>query len=138
MLEILLVEDNPGDALLVKAALASHNILHNLRLVRDAHEAIAYASNMGASVESPYPDVILLDLNLPKADGATLLAEFRKRSRCLNTPVIVVTSSDAPKDRERMAALGVARYFKKPFDFQEFLKLGAVVSEVVEASSNTT
>lgn len=138
MLEILLVEDNPGDALLVKTALASHHIDHNLHLVRDGEEVIDYASNMGASIQSPYPDLILLDLNLPKADGATLLLEFRKHAECVNTPVIVVTSSDTPKDRARMTALGIAHYFKKPFHFQEFLKLGAIVLEVLESRASAT
>lgn len=136
MLQILLVEDNLGDVLLVKDALVSHNLTYNLHLVRDGKEAMDYAESMGSDVASPCPDVILLDLNLPKADGADLLAEFRKHPRCANTPVIVVTSSDTPRDRARMAALGVTRYFKKPFDFEEFLHLGAIVREVVEARSS--
>ena len=87
----------------------------------------------GEYSDAPTPDLILLDLNLPKVDGPQVLSEFRKHPECANTPVIVVTSSDARTDRDRMAALGVTRYFRKPSDLDAFLKLGSVVKEIVEA-----
>jgi CheY-like chemotaxis protein len=83
----------------------------------------------------PCPDVILLDLNLPKADGATVLAEFRKREECAHTPVIIVTSSDAQADRARVAKLGVTRYFRKPTDLNAYLQLGAIVREAAEKAA---
>jgi CheY-like chemotaxis protein len=131
MLQILLAEDNPGDVLLVRQALEAHHIPHELHVVRDGGEALDYLTHMGKSNEPPCPDLVLLDVNLPKADGTEILTEFRKHPDCKHTPVIVVTSSDTQKDRARMSELGVLYYFKKPSDLDAFLKLGALVREVV-------
>ncbi|HEY3840468.1 MAG TPA: response regulator, partial [Bryobacteraceae bacterium] len=87
---------------------------------------------MGQLQDAPYPDVVLLDLNLPKVDGTAVLEEFRKHTHCARTPVIVISSSEASQDRERMEALGVARYFRKPLDLDAFLELGLVVREVLQ------
>ena len=131
MLNILLAEDNPGDILLVKQALEEHRIGHELQVVEDGAAALNFIVRMGSPGNPPCPDVLLLDMNLTKVDGPRVLAEFRKHPQCLHTPVIVISSSDAQKDRERMAALGVARYFRKPSDLDAFMQLGAVVLEVV-------
>ena len=134
-LRILLAEDNFGDVLLVQDALKSHKIPHELHVVRDGDEALAFIETMGEPDGTPCPDVMLLDLNLPKVDGPEVLGKFRKHPECAQTPVIVITSSDAHRDRERMAQFGIARYFRKPSDLNEFLKLGAVVLDVVEGKS---
>jgi two-component system, chemotaxis family, response regulator Rcp1 len=128
---ILLAEDNPGDVYLVQKALQQHHILHRLYVVHDGAEAMAWVALIGEPGGTPRPDLLLLDLNLPKFDGRQILSEFRKHPGCAQSPVIAVTSSDAPKDRARMAELGVARYFRKPLEFDAFLQLGAVVREVV-------
>ena len=107
---------------------------NDLRVVRDGEEALAFIRSMGEPGPIPCPDIVLLDVNLPKVEGAEILSEFRKHPQCAETPVIVITSSDAYRDRDRMAQLGIAHYFKKPSDLDEFLKLGAVVREVVKAS----
>ena len=86
---------------------------------------------MGEPDGDPCPDIVLLDLNLPKVDGPEVLTEFRKHPECARTPVIVISSSDAHKDRERMAGLGISRYFRKPSDLDGFLRLGALVREVM-------
>lgn len=131
MLHILLIEDNPGDVLLVQQALETHNVTHDLHLVRDGAQALNFLEHMGHKDDVPCPDVILLDLNLPKVDGAQVLAEFRKRPECASTPVIIITSSGAQRDRARVSALGISSYFKKPLDLDEFLQLGAIVRQVV-------
>lgn len=131
-LSIFLAEDNPGDVELVREALHAYEIQHQLSLAKDGTEAKRYIEDMGKDPNDPCPDLILLDLNLPKANGFELFILFRKHPLCTETPVIVVTSSDAPKDRKRAAELGAARYFKKPSDFEDFLKLGAVLLEVAE------
>jgi CheY-like chemotaxis protein len=131
LLNILLVEDNRGDVLLVRQALHEHQIRHELYVVQDGAEAIQFIARMGEPGEAPCPDLMLLDLNLPKAEGQQVLAAFRKHPACAHTPVIVVSSSDAPRDRARIGELGVARYFRKPSELEEFMKLGAVVKEVV-------
>jgi CheY-like chemotaxis protein len=131
LVHILLAEDNLGDVLLVQLALREHHIVHELHVVRDGGEALAFVARMGQPEGTPCPDLLLLDLNMPKADGAEVLEEFRKHPACAHTPVIAVTSSDTPKDRTLMAALGVDRYFRKPSDLEAFLKLGGVVREVI-------
>lgn len=133
-LRILLAEDNRADVLLVRESLETYGVAHELHLVRDGGEALDYVAHMGTASGQPCPDLVLLDLNLPKADGTTVLGALRQRPECAQTPVIVISSSDAPKDRERIEALGIARYFRKPSDLDEFLKLGLVVSEVAKES----
>ena len=85
---------------------------------------------MGGEAGALCPDVLLLDLNLPKASGHQVLEKLRAQSKCIDTPVIVVTSSDAPQDREKAARLGAAYYFRKPTDFEEFMMLGAVIKDL--------
>jgi CheY-like chemotaxis protein len=131
VVHILLAEDNPGDVLLVQRALAEHHVEHELHVVRDGGQALAYVARMGQPDGMPCPDVVLMDLNLPKADGSEILSEFRKHPQCAHTPVIAVTSSDMPHDRTQMAELGVDRYFRKPSDLDAFLELGAIVRAVL-------
>jgi CheY-like chemotaxis protein len=135
MLQILLAEDNRGDVLLVQQALAEHHLPHKLHVVRDGEEALRFVACMGQPGQMPCPDILLLDLNLPKIDGPRVLREFRKHPDCAHTPVVVVTSSDTPDDRARVDALGISRYFKKPSDLDAFLQLGAVVRQVVEETA---
>ncbi len=135
MLHILLAEDNPGDILLVQQALIEHNVAHQLHVAQDGAEALAFIARIGLPGGSPCPDLVLLDLNLPKVDGPTVLRALRKDNHCAQIPVIVVTSSDAQRDRALVAELGASRYFRKPLDFEAFLRLGAVVREVVEGAA---
>jgi len=79
---------------------------------------------------------MLLDLNLPTADGTEVLRELRSHPHCASTPVIIVTSSDAPKDRARVAELGISHYFTKPSDWDAFMRLGEVVMRVAESSAS--
>jgi CheY-like chemotaxis protein len=134
-LHVLVAEDNDGDVLLFEEALAHHEIDHELHVVSDGEAALEYVARMGRPEAPPCPGLMLLDLNLPKVDGSTILAEFRKHPECAHTPVIVVTSSDAERDRTKVAQFGVARYFRKPSDFDAFMQLGAVIREVVESSA---
>jgi CheY-like chemotaxis protein len=136
MTHILLAEDNIGDVMLVREALTASHVESTLHVVKDGQEALDFVARMGVEAESvPCPDLMLLDMNLPKADGVTVLAAFRGHKNCAATPVIIVSSSNNPKDRSRVAALGVAYYFRKPPDFDEFMKLGEVVREVLEGTT---
>ena len=134
-LNVLLVEDNRADILLVREALSEHGLNHELHVVKDGAEAIQFLVKMGRPDGPPCPDVILLDMNLPKADGSQVLTAFRKRPECAHTPVIVVSSSDAPKDKDIMKDLGVNHYFRKSSEFDEYMKLGAVVKQVLKSPS---
>lgn len=133
---VFLAEDSRGDILLVEEALEKFRVSYDLYIARDGGEALDYVARMGQADGVPCPDIIMLDLNLPKADGIAVLTAFRKHPECANTPVIVISSSDAPKDRERVRALGAARYFRKPSDLDQFLELGAVVRDVLAASAS--
>jgi CheY-like chemotaxis protein len=124
-----------ADVILFQEALQHHHIEHQLHVVPDGQSALNFVARMGTTPEAPCPDVMLLDLNLPKVDGPTILEEFRKHPECAHTPVIVVTSSDAETDRAKVAAFKVARYFRKPSDFDAFMELGAIVKEVVEGQT---
>jgi CheY-like chemotaxis protein len=133
---ILLAEDNLGDVLLVQEALAAHSILHELFVVRDGGDALQFVGQMGKAGHAPCPDLLLLDLNLPKVDGPTILAEFRKNPACIQTPVVVISSSDASNDRDRISALGVAHYIRKPSDLEAYLELGSVVKGLLEGENH--
>lgn len=132
MRQILLAEDNPGDVFLVQQALEEHEIEHELQVAKDGAEALDLLARMGKPGQPPCPDLLLLDLNLPKVDGPQVLTEFRKHPQCAQTPVIIVSSSDALRDLARLTALGVSNYFRKPTDLVAFLQLGAVVRAVIE------
>jgi two-component system, chemotaxis family, response regulator Rcp1 len=135
-LRILLAEDNEADVVLVRYALQAHNILHQLHVIADGAKAIDFIVKIGRPGSAPSPDLMLLDLNLPTADGTEVLREFRKHPQCSSTPVIIVTSSDAPKDRARVAELGISHYFTKPSDWDAFMRLGEVVMRVAENSAS--
>lgn len=132
-LNILIAEDNSGDVLLVRESLERHQIEHELYVVQDVQDAVEFLVRMGELHEVPCPDLMLIDLNLPKGDGSTVLNELRKHPECATVPVIVLTSSDSRKDRERMARMGINHYFRKPTEYEEFMELGVIVKEVVQA-----
>lgn len=134
MRHILLAEDNIADVMLVREALTAHHVESTLHVVKDGQEALDFVATMGETGSAPCPDLMLLDLNLPMADGATVLTAFREHKACAATPVIIVSSSNSPKDRTRMAVLGVTDYFRKPSDFDEFMKLGEMVRRVLDSA----
>lgn len=133
MIQILLAEDNRGDVLLVREALDTHGIGYQLHVASDGVQAAGYIENIGLPAGPPCPDLLLLDLNLPKKDGHELLKLFRSHPICAPKPVIVITSSDAPSDRRRAAELG-ANYFRKALDLDEFMKLGTLVCRIMRHS----
>jgi CheY-like chemotaxis protein len=132
LVRIFLAEDNRGDILLIRQALAQHQIEYELFVARDGEAALDFLTRMGNPGEEPCPDVMLLDLNLPKVDGAQVLRVFRQHPQCERTPVIVISSSDAPKELAQVTAIGISRYFRKPLDLDGFMQLGALVRQLVE------
>ncbi len=131
-INVLLVEDNVADVYLVREALEANEVVYHLNHFSDGEEAIHYMTRMGKSADEPCPDVLLLDLNVPKAEGAVVLQEFRRHPECIETPVIVISSSDSPRDRSNVQVLGVTYYLKKPSSFDAFLQLGVLVKNAVE------
>lgn len=128
-LVILLAEDNPGDVFLVREALREHRLDFELFVAENGEKITALLERLGKTV--PQPDVLLLDLNLPGVEGREMFVQVRAHPLCTNVPIVVVTSSDSPKDRAWTSKFDVSHYFRKPSEFDEFLKLGAVVRDVV-------
>ena len=129
---VLLVEDNRGDIFLVRSALAEHQVDCSLHVVNDGEQAIQYLMD-AADDASPVrrPDLILLDLNLPKRSGTEVLERLRTMNGLDQTPVIVMSSSTAPKDRTEITRLNALKYFTKPTDLQAFMSIGQLVKEVL-------
>lgn len=122
-IEILLVEDNPGDARLTREALALSTIRHQLHHARDGEEAIAFLRREGAFAAAPQPDLILLDLNLPRRDGREVLQDVKRDSRLKHIPVVVLTSSQAEEDIMRSYQLHANCFITKPVDLDELNKV---------------
>ncbi|MBD2430584.1 MULTISPECIES: response regulator [Fischerella] len=122
-IEILLIEDNPGDVELTKIALEDSKISVNLNIVEDGVEAIAFLRREGKYANVPYPDIVLLDLNLPKKDGREVLAEIKADEKLKRIPVVVLTTSQAEEDVLKVYNLSANCYITKPVDFDQFVKI---------------
>jgi len=121
--EFLLAEDNPGDVRLTQEALRESKIRNNLNVVTDGMEAMAFLRRQGKYVNAPTPDVVLLDLNLPKKDGREVLAEIKSDPVLKRIPVVIITSSEAEKDILRTYDLHANCYVGKPVDLDQFIKV---------------
>ncbi|WP_200957457.1 response regulator [Paenibacillus sp. Root444D2] len=119
--EILLVEDNPGDIRLIVEVLKEGKINNNLSVVEDGEEALAYLRREGSYQEAIMPDIILLDLNLPKINGTEVLAEIKKDPQLKYIPVIILTTSEAEQDILRAYDLHANCYITKPVNLEQFL-----------------
>ncbi|WP_200961667.1 response regulator [Paenibacillus sp. Soil724D2] len=119
--EILLVEDNPGDIRLIVEVLKEGKINNNLSVVEDGEEALAYLRREGSYQEAIVPDIILLDLNLPKINGTEVLAEIKKDPQLKYIPVIILTTSEAEQDILRAYDLHANCYITKPVNLEQFL-----------------
>ncbi len=121
--EILLVEDNPGDVRLTQEVLRDGRVRNNMSVVKDGVDAISFLHQTGEYVGAPRPDIILLDLNLPKKDGREVLAEIKADSDLKNIPVVVLTTSSAEQDIFRSYDLHANCYITKPVDLDQFIKV---------------
>jgi len=121
--EVLLVEDNPGDIRLTKEALKEGRLLNNVSVVADGVEALSFLRRQGKYAQAPKPDLILLDLNLPKKDGREVLAEIKADPNLRRIPVVVLTTSAAEEDILRTYDLHANCYITKPVDLEQFLRV---------------
>ena len=121
--EILLVEDNPGDVRLTREALKESKIRNNLSIVRDGVEAMAFLRREGDYVRAPRPDIILLDLNLPRKDGREVLAEIKDDDKLKRIPVVILTTSDDEHDILESYNLHANCYITKPVDLNRFVTI---------------
>jgi len=123
IVEILLVEDNPGDIRLTQEALKEGNIPNNLHTVMDGAEAIKFLFREGSYADSKRPDLILLDLNLPKKDGREVLGKIKADDDLKKIPVVVLTTSNAESDILKAYDLHANCYITKPVDFNRFIEV---------------
>jgi len=129
MVEILLVEDNEGDARLAIEALKDAKVRNRVSWVKDGVEALRFLHREGAHAKAPRPDVILLDLNLPRKDGREVLAEIKSDDGLRRIPVVILTVSQAEEDIIRSYNLHANCYITKPLDLDQFLRVVQAIED---------
>ncbi|MFF7361683.1 response regulator [Streptomyces sp. NPDC008125] len=120
-IEVLLVEDDPGDELMTREAFEDNKIRNTLHVVRDGQEALDFLYRRGPHADAPRPDLILLDLNLPKYDGRQVLEQIKSDAELAMIPVVVLTTSSAEEDILRSYKLHANAYVTKPVDLDQFI-----------------
>ena len=128
-IEVLLVEDDPGDVLMTQEAFEEDKVRNKLNVVQDGEEALAYLRREGPHADAARPDLILLDLNLPRVDGRQVLQAIKEDPELRRIPVVVLTTSQADEDILRSYSLHANAYVTKPVDFDSFI---AVVRQIDE------
>ncbi len=129
LIEILLVEDNPGDVDLTREALADAKVRNRLHVVDDGAKAIDFLYKKGEYADAPRPDIILLDLNLPKKDGRQVLEEIKTDPQLTEIPVVILTTSQAEEDILRSYQLHANCYITKPVDFKQFMHVVQLIED---------
>ena len=127
--EILLVEDNPGDSRLAVEAMKESKLKNNLYVVEDGVEAMNFLYKIGKYSDMPRPDLIILDLNLPKKDGREVLAEIKSDDRLKRIPVVILTISKAEEDILKSYNLHANCFITKPLDLDQFMKVVRSIEE---------
>ncbi|WP_436902894.1 response regulator [Halovenus halobia] len=122
-IEILLAEDNPGDVKLTRKALDKGDLLNNLHVVNDGVETMKFLRSEGEYADTPMPDLLLLDLNMPKKDGRQVMEDMDADPQLRRIPVVVLTSSEAEEDVVRSYELSANAYLTKPVDFDGFVEI---------------
>jgi CheY-like chemotaxis protein len=123
VIDVLLVEDDPGDVLMTREAFEEHKLRNTLHVVNDGVDAVAFLRRQGEFSEAPRPGLILLDLNLPRKDGREVLAEIKSDKNLRTIPVVVLTTSEAEEDVLRSYDLHANAYVTKPVDFERFIRV---------------
>ena len=122
-IEVLLVEDDPGDVLLIREAFDFNKVHNNLNVVSDGEQALDYLRGTGAYTDRVRPDLVLLDLNLPRKDGREVLAEVKGDPDLRTIPIVVLTTSEAEEDVLKSYQLHANAYVTKPVDFERFVSI---------------
>jgi CheY-like chemotaxis protein len=121
VIEVLLVEDDPGDVVLIREAFEHNKVYNALHVVSDGVQALEFLRREGDHADAPRPDLVLLDLNLPRKDGRQVLAEVKDDTDLRTIPVVVLTTSEAEEDILRSYDLHANAYVTKPVDFDRFI-----------------
>lgn len=122
-IDVLLVEDDPGDVLMTREAFEENKVANRLAVVSDGAEAMQYLRREGEYADAPVPDLVLLDLNLPRMDGREVLAAMKSDETLRSIPVVVLTTSEAEEDVLRSYSLHANAYVTKPVDFSRFIEV---------------
>ena len=128
-IEILLVEDNPGDVRLAQEALKEAQVLNELHVIENGVDALAFLHRQGKYIDAVRPDLILLDLNLPKKDGREVLAEVKEDSNLKRIPVVILTISKAEEDIVKTYDLHANCYITKPVDLDQFIEVVRAIED---------
>jgi CheY-like chemotaxis protein len=123
VISVLLVEDDPGDVVLIREAFEHNKVYNSLNVVADGEQALRYVRAEGEFADAPRPDLILLDLNLPRRDGREVLAEIKGDPELRTIPVVILTTSEAEEDIVRSYDLHANAYVTKPVDFDRFVEV---------------
>lgn len=129
LISVLLVDDDPGDVLLIREAFVDHKVGNGLSVVSDGVEAMEFLRRQGRFADAPRPDLVLLDLNLPRKNGQEVLEEIKGDPSLATIPVVVLTTSEAEEDVLRSYQLHANAYITKPVDFERF---SAIVHQIDE------
>lgn len=126
---LVIIEDNPVDVRMVQRALRAHGIQHELIVIADGERAIEYVENCP---EEASPDLVLIDLNLPRQHGLDVLRRFRFAPAFVDSRIVVLTSSASDGDRRRAELIGVDRYIRKPMQIEEFIAIGGTLGDLLK------
>ena len=128
---IVLVEDAEPDVFLVREALERDGLEFELEVLDDGEKAVDFIDRIDQDPAIRRPNLLLLDLNLPKKSGGQVLERVRQSPACADVPVVILTSSDSPMDKARAAQYKATEYFKKPSKWDEFMRLGPLVRDLL-------
>ena len=128
-IEVLLVEDDPGDVLMTREAFEDYKVANRLHVVQDGADAMAFLRREGDFSGAPRPDLVLLDLNLPRMDGREVLQAIKSDAELASIPVVVLTTSEAEEDILRSYSLHANAYVTKPVDFDRFIEVVRQIDE---------
>jgi CheY-like chemotaxis protein len=129
IIDVLLVEDDPGDVLMTREAFEDNKLRNRLSVVSDGVSALAFLRKEGEHADAPTPDLVLLDLNLPKMDGREVLQALKADANLRSIPVVVLTTSEAEEDVRRSYQLHANAYVTKPVDFERFIEVVRQIDE---------
>jgi len=129
LIDVLLVEDDPGDVLMTREAFEDYKVTNNLWVVPDGVSALEFLRKQGEHADAPTPDLVLLDLNLPRMDGREVLAELKADEVLRRIPVVVLTTSEAEEDVLRSYSLHANAYVTKPVDFERFIDVVRAIDD---------
>ena len=134
---VLAIEDNRADVIMIQEAIARHKLEIDLHVIDDGGKAFDFIRDAEAGTSHlPQPDLIMLDQNLPKRSGREIIERLRKSEKFADVPVLVVSSSNSEADKRDLAAAGANRYFHKPPSYDDYLKLGDVLRDLLRKNEN--